>query len=77
MAFAIGRLPQLIIRRAEKRRVFVAGQDKVFTIAEEAATAKAYDITVEVVPTAHDMMLEWNWQLVADRVLVGIDTTVP
>lgn len=29
----------------------------------------AYGTTVEIVPTAHDTMLESNWQHVADRIL--------
>ena len=48
----------------------VAGErDRIFTVAEQSATAKAYGTTVEIVPTAHDMMLESNWQNVADRIL--------
>ena len=56
----------------------VAGEnDTVFTVKEQAATAAAYGTTLEIVPTAHDMMLEPNWQLVADRILTWIDATVP
>ena len=56
----------------------VAGEhDTVFTIKEQSATAAAYGTSLEIVPTAHDMMLEPNWQLVADRILTWIDATVP
>lgn len=56
----------------------VAGEhDRVFTVAEQAATAKAYETTVDIVPAAHDMMLDPNWQHVADRILDWIDTIAP
>ena len=73
----------LVTKRPRPKKVstpmlVVAGErDQVFSVAEEAATAEAYGTTVEVVPTAHDMMLEPNWQLVADRMLTWISATVP
>ena len=50
--------------------VLAAANDRVFSLAEEQATARAYGIEAEIFPDmAHDMMLESNWQQVADRIL--------
>jgi pimeloyl-ACP methyl ester carboxylesterase len=50
--------------------VLAAANDRVFTVAEEQATARAYGTEAEVFPDmAHDMMLEPKWQQVADRIL--------
>ena len=50
--------------------VLAAANDPAFSIAEEQATARAYNTEVEVFPNmAHDMMLEPDWQKVADRML--------
>jgi alpha-beta hydrolase superfamily lysophospholipase len=50
--------------------VLAAEQDRVFSVAEEQATARAYGTEAVVFPNmAHDMMLEANWQQVADRIL--------
>ena len=50
--------------------ILAAENDRVFSVAEEQATANAYGTEVVVFPDmAHDMMLEPNWQQVADCVL--------
>ena len=50
--------------------VLAAANDHVFTVAEAQATARAYATEAEIFPNmAHDMMLEPNWQQVADRIL--------
>jgi pimeloyl-ACP methyl ester carboxylesterase len=50
--------------------VLAAANDRVFSVAEEQATARAYGTEAEIFPNmAHDMMLEPNWQQVADRIL--------
>jgi alpha-beta hydrolase superfamily lysophospholipase len=50
--------------------VLAAEQDRVFSVAEEQATAQAYGTAAVVFPDmAHDMMLEANWQQVADWIL--------
>jgi alpha-beta hydrolase superfamily lysophospholipase len=50
--------------------VLAAANDRVFSVAEEQATAHAYGIEAEIfLDMAHDMMLEPNWQQVADRIL--------
>jgi pimeloyl-ACP methyl ester carboxylesterase len=49
--------------------VLAAANDRVFSVAEEQATARAYGTEAVVFPDmAHDMMLEANWQQVADRI---------
>jgi len=50
--------------------VLAAANDRVFTLAEEQATARAYGTEAVVFPDmAHDMMLEPGWRSVADRIL--------
>ncbi len=50
--------------------VLGAENDRVFSVKEQQATAQAYGTKAEIFPNmAHDMMLEWNWQQVADRIL--------
>jgi pimeloyl-ACP methyl ester carboxylesterase len=50
--------------------VLAAANDRVFTMAEEQATARAYGTEAEIFPNmAHDMMLEPNWRQVADCIL--------
>ena len=50
--------------------VLAAANDRVFTVAEEQATARAYGTEAEIFPDmAHDMMLEPKWLQVADRIL--------
>ncbi|MEO8609682.1 MAG: alpha/beta fold hydrolase [Chloroflexota bacterium] len=49
--------------------VLGAANDRVFTVAEQHATARAYGTQAEFFPNmAHDMMLEPGWLAVADRV---------
>ena len=50
--------------------VLAAANDRVFSVVEAQATARAYATEAEIFPNmAHDMMLEPNWQQVADRIL--------
>jgi pimeloyl-ACP methyl ester carboxylesterase len=50
--------------------VLAAGNDRAFSVAEERATARAYNTRAEIFPEmAHDMMLERGWRKVADRIL--------
>jgi pimeloyl-ACP methyl ester carboxylesterase len=50
--------------------VLAAANDRVFSVAEEQATARAYGTEAIVFPDmAHDMMLEPGWPQVADRIL--------
>jgi len=50
--------------------VLAAENDRVFSVAEQCATASCYRTEAEIFPhMAHDMMLERNWQKVADRIL--------
>jgi len=47
-----------------------AANDAVFTREEVEATARAYNAQVEFFPNmAHDMMLEADWQKVAERIV--------
>jgi alpha-beta hydrolase superfamily lysophospholipase len=50
--------------------LLAAANDRVFSVAEEQTTARAYGTKAEIFPDmAHDMMLEPDWQQVADRIL--------
>lgn len=50
--------------------VLAAGQDKVFPLREQEATAHAYGATLEVLPDmAHSIALEAEWQEAADRII--------
>jgi len=50
--------------------VLAAENDRVFSMAEERATARAYHTEAIFFPNmAHDMMLEKDWQKVADKIL--------
>ena len=50
--------------------VLAAANDRVFSVAEERATARAYHTEAEVFPDmAHDMMLEPGWEKVAERIV--------
>ncbi len=50
--------------------VLAAENDRIFSVAEQKATAHAYGREAEIFPNmAHDMMLEPGWQVVADRIL--------
>jgi len=54
--------------------VLAAANDRVFMVAEEQATARAYGTDAVVFPhMAHDMMLERGWETVADRILVWLE----
>ena len=50
--------------------VLAAENDRVFSLAEQRATAKAYNTEAYTFPNmAHDMMLEKDWQKVADKII--------
>jgi alpha-beta hydrolase superfamily lysophospholipase len=50
--------------------VLGAANDRVFNVGEIQSTARAYGTEAEIFPDmAHDMMLEPNWQAVADRIV--------
>lgn len=54
--------------------VIAAENDAVFTLDEERETARAYGTTAEIFPNmAHDMMLERDWQKVAQRIVSWLD----
>jgi pimeloyl-ACP methyl ester carboxylesterase len=62
-------------KRVKKTPILVLGaaDDLVFSIKEEEDTAFAYGLRAEVCPDmAHDMMLEEDWQDVADRIIVWL-----
>ena len=49
--------------------VLAGARDRIFTVREEAATARAYGTSVEVFDGfGHNLMVEPGWQRVADRV---------
>ena len=53
--------------------VLAAANDRVFSVAEAKATARAYHTEAEVFPDmAHDMMLEPGWQNVAERIVAWL-----
>ncbi|MCB9454021.1 MAG: alpha/beta fold hydrolase [Anaerolineaceae bacterium] len=53
--------------------VLGGADDRVFTQGEVQRTARAYGAEVEIFPnTAHDMMLEKDWQPVADRIIAWL-----
>lgn len=50
--------------------IVAAEKDQVFTVEEERKTAQAYRADFELIPnTAHDAMLDPNWQHVADTII--------
>jgi pimeloyl-ACP methyl ester carboxylesterase len=54
--------------------VLAAENDRVFTLNEQRKTAQAYGTSAEIFPNmAHDMMLEADWQSVADRIIAWLD----
>lgn len=55
--------------------VLGAANDRVFSVAEVHATARAYSTQAHIFPNmAHDMMLEKDWQKVADKILEWLST---
>jgi pimeloyl-ACP methyl ester carboxylesterase len=69
MEMALLRLPH---PRKVKTPLLVIGaeDDRIFTVAEQRKTARAYHTEVTLYPhSAHDMMLESSWQAVADCIL--------
>lgn len=55
--------------------VLAAENDRVFTVAEQKATARAYNTEAVIFPNmAHDMMLEKDWQQVADKIISWLET---
>jgi alpha-beta hydrolase superfamily lysophospholipase len=54
--------------------VLGAANDTIFTQDEIEATAQAYNAQVEFFPNmAHDMMLEADWQKVAERIVAWLE----
>lgn len=54
--------------------VMAAANDYLFTHYEQQRTAQAYNALLDILPdTAHDMMLEKDWQTLADRVARWLD----
>ncbi len=65
----------MILSRPRPRRVttpvlvLAAGRDRIFTVAEQRSTARAYGTTAEVFDgMGHNLMVEPGWERVADRV---------
>lgn len=55
--------------------VMAAENDRVFTVAEAKKTAGAYGTTAVILPNmAHDMMLEPDWQHVANHILAWLQS---
>jgi pimeloyl-ACP methyl ester carboxylesterase len=55
--------------------VLGAENDRVFTVAEQRKTARAYNTEAILYPDmAHDMMLERGWQAVADQILSWLNS---
>jgi|KBSSwiStaDraftv2_1062776.scaffolds.fasta_scaffold293556_2 pimeloyl-ACP methyl ester carboxylesterase len=55
--------------------VLGAENDRLFSVSEQKATAKAYDTeAVFFSNMAHDMMLEKDWQLVANKIMEWLET---
>ncbi len=49
--------------------VLGAERDSIFTVVEVRSTARAYQTEAEIFPgMGHDMMLDTDWQKVADRI---------
>ncbi|GAB4345889.1 MAG: alpha/beta hydrolase [Phototrophicales bacterium] len=54
-------------------QVLAAANDQIFSVKEQMTTAKAYHTeAVVLADTAHDVMLEPNWQVAADHILMFI-----
>ncbi|WP_374689207.1 alpha/beta hydrolase [Promineifilum sp.] len=73
-------LDMTVFSRARPKRVSVpmlilgAANDRIFTLSEVEATARAYGTTATIFPDmAHDMMLEAGWRDVADTILAWLD----
>jgi alpha-beta hydrolase superfamily lysophospholipase len=69
LEMALLRLPR---PKRVKTPVLVIGaeKDRIFTVAEQQKTARAYNTTATLYPhTAHDMLLEPTWQAVTDQIL--------
>lgn len=67
----------LALPRPERIRtpmlVLAAGDDRIITLNEAQATARAYHTEAEVFPgMAHDMMLGPGWQAVAERIVAWL-----
>lgn len=65
-------------KRVKRVPILVLGgsADTIFTTTEVAQTASTYNTTAHIFPdTAHDLMLETNWQVVADYILNWLTNT--
>ena len=80
----LGFLDMLLLNLVKTKRVkrvpmLVLGgaTDTIFATTEVARTAAAYHTTAHIFPdTAHDLMLEANWQAVATHILHWLETTL-
>lgn len=72
--FSFFALPNVRAVRARRIPMLVVAalEDAVFSVAEEALTAAAYDVELRTVPGGHDIMLDVAWQAAADAVLEWI-----
>ena len=64
-------------KRTSKVPMLVLGgaDDKIFTPNEVRATARSYKADFEIFPNmTHDMMLEADWQKVADRIITWLES---
>jgi hypothetical protein len=62
--------PKMVREKQIPMLVIAADNDRIFTVREEKATAKAYDAELVIIEhTAHDMMLEKTWQQSADTII--------
>lgn len=67
-------------KRVKDTPILVIGaeNDTIFTVKDVKRTAKAYGTTAHIIPdTAHDIMLEANWQQAADIILNWLETVTP
>jgi pimeloyl-ACP methyl ester carboxylesterase len=62
--------PKNVLAHHTPISVLAAENDRVFSLKEEQCTARAYGTQAEIFPNmAHDMMLEPNWEQVAEHIL--------
>ncbi len=66
--------PKRVKAKGVPMLVVAAENDRIFSLREEKATAKAYDAELVVIPnTAHDMMLEKTWRQSADAIISWLE----
>ena len=68
--------PKKVLANDTPILVLAGEKDRVFSVKEQQRTARTYGTEAEIFPgMAHDMMLEPNWKLVANRILDWLDTS--